>query len=76
VTIKAATPVQAGAAPLGNDVWGVGAQNTSSTGAAEPLIEHGDVATWSVVSAPGGAGVTALCDGTVVVVSVDSILES
>src|SRR5262249_5938891 len=35
-----------------NDVWAVGAQDISSTGTAQPLIEHWDGTSWSVVSSP------------------------
>jgi hypothetical protein len=35
-----------------NDVWAVGAQNISSTGMADPLFEHWDGTSWSVVSSP------------------------
>src|SRR6516162_803462 len=40
------------AAVASNDVWAVGAQNISSTGFAQPLIEHWDGTSWSVVSSP------------------------
>jgi hypothetical protein len=40
------------AAVASNDAWAVGAQNISSTGVAEPLIEHWDGTSWSVVSSP------------------------
>jgi hypothetical protein len=56
-----------------NDVWAVGYQSVTST-KQEPLVEHCNGTSWSVVSAvPSGVsspdGVAALSDGTVVVVS-------
>jgi hypothetical protein len=35
-----------------NDVWAVGYQQVSSTGMAQPLIEHWDGTSWSVVPSP------------------------
>jgi hypothetical protein len=40
------------AAVASNDVWAVGAQYISSTGTAQPLVEHWDGTSWSVVSSP------------------------
>jgi hypothetical protein len=57
-----------------NDVWAVGYQGTGA--ASNTLIEPWNGMSWSVVSAPRGGGVTALSDGTVVVVSGGSSLEN
>jgi hypothetical protein len=54
------------AAISATDIWATG-----STG-----IEHWDGSSWTLFSAPAGAGLAALSDGTVVVVSGDSILEN
>jgi hypothetical protein len=40
------------AAVASNDVWAVGYQETSSKGSDQPLIEHWDGTSWSVVSSP------------------------
>jgi hypothetical protein len=59
------------AAVASNDVWAVGAKDISSTGSAQPLIEHWDGTSWSVVSSPklkqGGAleAVTAIATNNV-----------
>jgi hypothetical protein len=54
------------AAISATDIW-----STGSTG-----IEHWNGSSWTLFSAPAGAGLAALSDGTVVVVSGDSILEN
>jgi hypothetical protein len=50
--LKARANLDGVAAVASNDVWAVGAQDISSTGFAEPLIEHWDGTSWSVVPSP------------------------
>ena len=47
-----ASAFQGVAAVASNDVWAVGYQQVSSTGLAQPLIEHWDGTSWSVVPSP------------------------
>jgi hypothetical protein len=61
-----------------NDVWPVGSQTVSGT--AKTLIEHWDGTSWSLLTTPsrvfGMDGVTALGDGTVLIVTTGgAILE-
>jgi hypothetical protein len=51
-TLKGRADFEGVAAAASNDVWAVGAQNISSTGMAQPLIEHWNGTSWSVVSSP------------------------
>src|SRR5262249_3981333 len=51
-TLKGRADFDGVAAVASNDVWAVGAQDISSTGFAQPLIEHWDGTSWSVVSSP------------------------
>ena len=51
-TLKGRNDFDGVAAVASNDVWAVGAQDISSTGFAQPLIEHWDGTSWSVVSSP------------------------
>jgi hypothetical protein len=60
------------AAIADNDIWAVGRGGV----APGTLAEHFDGTRWTLFSAPAGAGLAALSDGTVVVVSGDSILEN
>jgi hypothetical protein len=51
-TLKGRADFEGVSAVASNDVWAVGAQEISSTGFAQPLIEHWDGTSWSVVSSP------------------------
>jgi hypothetical protein len=51
-TLKGRADFDGVAAVASNDVWAVGAKDISSTGFAQPLIEHWDGTSWSVVSSP------------------------
>ena len=70
-TLKGRADFDGVAAVASNDVWAVGAKDISSTGSAQPLIEHWDGTSWSVVDSPklkqGGAleAVTAISTNNV-----------
>jgi hypothetical protein len=56
LTLKGRASFSGVSAVASTDVWAVGAKDISSTGTAQPLIEHWDGASWSLVPNPSTAG--------------------